>query len=280
MAMRQFMHSPAFLQGPFLDIARAVWATPEEQWVDDSPRLEDIELLEREAAGNSNIDTRNLRSEMISKWKEGLVQLRVRELPGRTRVVALVKDEQWSEIPWTFWSRIFQAIGHPVSYVLVYAHPQTREFPRPGNEITANHVNAGYSFICRTDFIVLYRFEEMTRVLLHELLHTACFDHRKAVEDLEATTEAWTELLLCALLSKGRPGIFKTIWKKQCEWIQGQVNVLMNSWNVRNRVDYAWRYTIGKYEVLRDMGFISKPKPSANVTLRFTTPEWDPLLKS
>lgn len=268
------MSYPAFLIKPFLDLAHTIWAQPEELWIDDSPRLSDTELLEREAEGESAIDGTNLRAQMVSKWRKNEATLRVKELPGRTRLVFLGTDQQWSQIPWALWARIFQAI-HPVGHVLFYAHPLKREFPKQG-PIQANNINAGYSFICQQKIVVIYRFEEATRVLLHELLHTACFDKGLPVEDLEANTEAWTEVFLCAILSKGVAKRFAKLWKQQCAWIEAQTRYLQDAWSVRGPSDYAWRYTVGRHEVLVKKGFmVTGGTVAVPIGLRFTTPEWN-----
>ena len=271
---------PAFWKEPFLDLANTVWAMPEEFWIDDSPRLADTELLEKEAAGESTIDDTNLRAEMVKQWKEGSdVNLRVKELPGRTRLIFLGTDLQWSQIPWSMWSRIFQAIGHPIGHVLFYAHPLMREFPNPIEKIQAKNINAGYSFICQQHTVVIYRFEEATRVLLHELLHTACFDKGLPVELLEANTEAWTEVFLRALLSRGLKKRFVGLWKKQCAWMKAQTEHLQEKWKISSPQDYAWRYTIGRHQVLLDKGYIVPSNAlTIPVGLRFTTPEWDSAL--
>lgn len=271
------MSYPAFLIKPFLDLAHTVWDMPEEFWIDDSPRLRDTNLLEKEGAGESSIDDMNLRGEMVAKWRNGEALLRVKELPGRTRVVFLGTDLQWSQIPWALWARIFQAIGHPVGHVLFYAHPLLREFPEKGESIKAKNINAGYSFICQQKMVVIYRFEEATRVLLHELLHTACFDKGLPVEDLEANTEAWTEVFLCAILSKGGVKQFNHLWKQQCAWIEAQTRHLQEVWGIEGPHDYVWRYTIGRHKVLLKKGFMKTNSVPINISigLRFTTPEWD-----
>jgi hypothetical protein len=109
------------------------------------------------------------------------------------------------------------------------------------------------------------------------LLHTACFDKNLAVEDLEAYTEAWTELLIVALLRKGSHRRFMTLWNKQTKWIQVQVDTLKREYGVKDRRDYAWRYITGKYELLIAKGFIQPAKnvSMANVerSLRFVSPE-------
>ena len=270
--------SQTFWTKPFLDLADSVWAKPEERWIDDSPRQADIAMLEKEAS-DSKFDTRveNLRSEMLATWRSGSADLKVRELPGRTRLVFLGTDEQWSQIPWTLWSRILQAIGHPIGYLLFYAHPKKREYPdKDTKTIEAEHINAGYSFICQQHTVVIYRFEEATRVLVHELLHTACFDSDLPVEHLEASTEAWAEVFLCALLSKGKAPTFMKLWRKQCAWIEAQTRHLKAEWSIQGPADYCWRYLIGRHEVLKAKGFMLEGPAFTDVPgLRFTTPEWD-----
>lgn len=270
---------PAFWREPFLDMATSVWAMPEEFWIDDSPRFSDTDLLEKHAAAASAIDEGNFREAMLAKWKEGTdVNIHVRELPGRTRVVFLGTEQQWSEIPWAFWSRIFQAVDHPIGHVLLYADPRPRVDPAGNRELEAGDINGGYSYICKQELVVIYRFEEATRVLLHELLHTLCFDSEKGVEDCEAHTEAWTELFLCALLSRGSQIKFNKLWKQQVDWMAEQAASLQVERNVNTPKDYAWRYMLGKKAVLEEKGFLRgfvSETTNGTSSLRFTTPLWD-----
>lgn len=269
---------PTFLKLPFLDMASSIWAMPEEQWIDDSATKEDIDMLKKEAKGDSIIDKVNFRQQMLDKWSskaEG-IDLFIKELPGRTRVVFLGTQEQFTRIQWPLWARIFQGIGHPVGRILFYGHPSERFFPSPGEPLGPENVNGGYTNLCSQERIVIYRYEEATRVLLHELLHTACFDTEKSVEDLEASTEAWTELFLCAILSKGRGGSFKKLWDQQCKWINAQCAMLEGTGQVLGPESYAWRYINGKRNVLQGLGFLKKCNGSivGKLAPRFTTPEW------
>jgi hypothetical protein len=271
----------AFWKEPFLEMAQKVWAMAEEHWIDDSARRQDIAILEKYAIADSPIDEVNFRAEMLAKWREkgSNVNLKVRELPGRTRVVFLGTDEQWSQIPWAFWARIFQAIEHPIGHTLIYAHPQLRVDPTEARNLSAADINGGFSYLGHQEVIVLYRYEELTRVLLHELLHTLGFDSEKGVEDLEAHTEGWTELFLCALLSRGHVNKFTKLWTEQVNWMAEQVESLQVEYNVNTRVDYAWRYMKGKMELLESMGFlrgfIHKRLQKPTTSLRFTAPSWD-----
>jgi hypothetical protein len=267
---------PVFLKLPFLDMASSIWAMPEEQWIDDSATKDDIQMLKQEAKGDSIIDKVNFRQQVLDMWYKKEVELFVKELPGRTRVVFLGTQEQFTGIQWPLWARIFQGIGHPIGRILFYGHPSERFFPSPGEPVGPENVNGGYTNLCSQERIVIYRYEEATRVLLHELLHTACFDKEKRVEDLEANTEAWTEIFLCALLSKGKSGLFNSLWLKQCMWIQAQCEILEKSGTVNGPQDYAWRYITGKRDVLYGLGFLKKCSGNLiKVSPRFTTPEWN-----
>jgi hypothetical protein len=266
---------------PFLTMAESVSSLPELRWIDDSVSTTDLQLLEAEAnpSSPSNIDTANFRQEMIDAWKQKRdgVSVFARELPGYTRVVAIGTRESFKNTDWALWARCFQAISQPIGYVLYYMNTTPRAYPPVGTPVEAKHINGGYSYICSQTKIIIYRFEESARVLLHELLHTACFDKELPVEDLEASTEAWTELLITAILSKGSRRRFATLWNKQTKWIEVQVDTLKREYGVKDRRDYAWRYITGKYELLVAKGFI-KPAKSvsmANVerSLRFVSPE-------
>ena len=259
-------------------MASTIWAMPEEQWIDDSATKEDIQVLIKEAKGDSMIDKVNFRQQMLDMWysKTNGVELFIKELPGRTRVVFLGSQEQFHGIQWALWARIFQGIGHPIGRILFYGHRSERYFSKPGEALGPENVNGGYTNLCSQEHIVIYRYEEATRVLLHELLHTACFDKEKNVEELEANTEAWTEIFLCALLSKGKSGAFSSLWLKQCKWIKAQCDILEGSGIVTGPEDYAWRYINGKRNVLYGLGFLKKCTGDMplKVTPRFTTPEW------
>jgi hypothetical protein len=262
-------------------MAQKVWDMPAEYWIDDSPKMSDTAILEKYAAADSPIDKVNFRADMMAKWREegSGVNLKVRELPGRTRIVFLGTDEQWSQIPWAFWVRIFQAIEHPIGHTLIYADPRPRVDPAQNRDLTAADINGGFSYLGQQEVVVLYRYEELTRVLLHELLHTLGFDSEKGVEHLEANTEAWTELFLCALLSRGHINKFNKLWTEQVNWIVEQSDSLELEHNVNTPADYAWRYMKGKMEILKNLGFlrgfIHKGVQQPSKSLRFTTPLWD-----
>lgn len=265
----------AFWKYPFLKMASSIWALPEEKWIDDSPTKEDMNMLEKYALMDSATDEVNFRKEVFDAWKQKEKELFVKTLPGRTRVVFLGTLEQFQKIPWAFWARIFQSTSGPIGRILFYGNEKNREFPNDGTPLRACHINGGFTYLCEREVIVIYRYEEATRVLLHEIMHTECFDSEKSVEELEAYTQAWTELFLCALKSKGTQRRFLQLWKEQVSWMSGQTEYIQKNMNVNSKHDYAWRYMSGKQEVLEQLGFfygIPRRTVSNPITPRLTSP--------
>jgi hypothetical protein len=124
--------------------------------------------------------------------------------------------------------------------------------------------------------IVIYRAEDATRVLLHELQHASCLDHKEHGTDLvEAETEAWAELLYAGILSQGKKPLFYELVRKQADWMQAQNAVVKR--HIHHERQFPWRYTVGKEEVWRRWGLIqsvhSHSHPSKPMySLRLTPP--------
>ena len=172
------------------------------------------------------------------------------------------------EPPWDDWGRVFQWLGYAPQGLkwTVFWFPAAikRILPPKGGSVGPESVNGGYCFPCNPTTIVVYRLEEATRVLLHEVLHAACTDPPNAPLPIkEATTETWAELLLVALCSKGNPKEAKKLWALQSQWISNQNNGLQSHHNVMTMEDYAWRYTVGRAFILHDLR-ISLPTPQSH----------------
>jgi hypothetical protein len=103
--------------------------------------------------------------------------------------------------------------------------------------------------------VVIYRAEDATRVLIHELQHASCLDHmEQGVDIVEAETEAWAELLYAGLLSQGEKPLFHELVKKQADWMQAQNAVVKR--HIHHDRQFPWRYTVGKEEVWQRWGLI------------------------
>ena len=171
------------------------------------------------------------------------------------------------EPPWDEWGRVFQWTSYaPQGKWTVYWFPAhiKRILPPKGHEVGPQNINGGYCFPCNPQSIVVYRYEEATRVLLHELLHAACLDPPEAELSIkEATTETWAELFLVALCSKGSEAQASNLWSLQSQWISNQNHLLRSYYGVHSIDDYAWRYTLGREEILHNLK-VNLPTPTGS----------------
>lgn len=181
--------------------------------------------------------------------------------------------------PWDLWARIFQWLGPSVDgkkwRVFWFPAAIKRQLPAIGTEVSSIHLNGGYSYPCHADTIVIYRLEEATRVLIHEILHAACLDPPTNFLPIrEANTETWAELFLIAILSKGSMATATKLWKIQSQWIADQNATLIRRFGVRTPENYAWRYTVGR-EMILDSLKIKLPEPISthSRSSRFTSPD-------
>ena len=255
-------------------------------WVNDEPSQEDIDHLLKEGEESSPFDPLGLRLQVLQDLRSKKAEL-ITKRCEYAKVLAIVYPT--TTIPWDLFAKIFAAFGkpkapyapHPLWRVVWFANSTLRLFPSLNSEIGPAHINGGYAFPCRPETIVIYREEEVARVLIHELLHAACTDSKDdPIEMKEAKTESWAELFLIAIQTAGKPRKTLRLWKAQAQWIVDQETILKNSYGVNNPSNYAWRYTVARREVLEGFGCVlpssrGKDKSKANVTLRFTHPSLD-----
>lgn len=231
--------------------------------------------MEQQSQVNSNFDTLNLRSSLWNDLKEGKAEL-VCKTCENAKVIYIQKGSV--EPPWELWGRIFQWLGPPQTApkwrVFWFPATRKRQYPHSGEEVSPSNINGGYSYPCFSDAIVIYRLEEATRVLVHEILHAACCDPQGASLPIkEATTETWAELMLVALLSEGSEKKALELWKIQSQWIADQNLILRNRFGIQEEKDYAWRYTLGREVILNELK-ISLPNgiPRKTKSSRLTSP--------
>lgn len=187
-------------------------------------------------------------------------------------------EEQKQDIPWGLWARILRLYSHQGKPFKVFflAGTNLREFPKAFADkkafapITPYNINGGYTYSCNHETIVIYRAEDATRVLIHELQHSCCLDnHQLGIDQVEAETEAWAELIYCGLMSRGDRIVFHKLIEKQSSWIQSQNHRVRN--HMQSPRGFPWRYTIGKEDVWRRWG-IFRPRTDMDTTLRLTYP--------
>jgi hypothetical protein len=158
--------------------------------------------------------------------------------------------------PWKTWWRAVRLLSptKPVK-ILVFGHSKKRLPPPQHTSLKAEHLNGGSAFRCNPQSIVIYRKEEATRVLIHELFHASCSDpYHKDTPQIEADTEAWAEILLCAMAAQGVPKDWSTLMRQQIEWSKRQAVMAKTQHHVCTEKDYGWRYLVGRLDVWDRLG--------------------------
>jgi len=265
------------------------------EWVRDEPTEEDLRHIQKEGKESPSIyDALDLRGQMIDELQAGRAVLKTWR-GSYAKVLAVVYPD--TKIPWETFGKIFTAFGPPQKgkglwRIVWFAHPKKREFPfsfqTPSNitnertsqltQVTPKHINGGYAYACAPETIVIYREEEVERVLIHELLHAACTDDMDEPEWMrEVLTETWAELFLVAILANGSLRKAKQLWKIQAQWIANQQHVLTTEYGVLTPESFPWRYTVGRAAALQNLGITlpppsSQPRADLGNSLRFTSP--------
>ncbi len=262
-------------------------AKPAVAWQTSQITPADLQIIRRESKGGP-FDRLNLRAAMNTAVAEGEAHIFANEC-DYGRIITLT-DMKRDPTPLEAWGRILRLFdptrsgsgsGPKKAKIIWYAHPQPRLWPSRGTPIGPEHINGGYCMPCDPSTVVIYRYEDATRVLMHELLHGFCTDAALTadygIEQLEAGTEAWAEVLLAAARAAGigteggakMPGALNA----QLEWVALQNRRLRDDHAVSSPADYAWRYTIGKEAALRDLGFFPFIRKERVVpSLRLTPP--------
>jgi len=245
------------------------------EWVRDEPTEDDLRHIQKEGKESPSIyDELDLRGQMIDELQAGRAVLKTWQGPF-AKVLAVVYPD--TKIPWATFGKIFTAFGPPREggapwRIVWFAHTSQV------THVTPKHINGGYAYACAPETIVIYREEEVERVLIHELLHAACTDNMENPEWLrEVLTETWAELFLVAILANGSLRKAKQLWKIQAQWIANQQHVLTTEYGVLTPDSFPWRYTVGRAAALQNLG-ITLPPPSSQPradlanSLRFTSP--------
>jgi hypothetical protein len=252
------------------------YKTPESSWKQTNVTTEDIDKMNREVVEGSQFDPLGLKKEVWNRYKKGTNAIQCVEC-NFARVVAILP--KGITIP-REWTRIFQSFGTPKHggpkwRVYWFGSITPRRFPKAGLPLDAQHLNGGYTQTCSTDGIFIYRVEEASRVLIHELLHAACQDpFDQSIPQREAIIETWAELIFIAYKSRGWVKKAEHLLEIQCQWVADTNEKAKVDNKVNDENDYAWRYLNGRTNVYKSLG-ISLPQPSGNSPnqSRFTHPE-------
>ncbi len=255
--------------------------TPVIRWRIEQPTQEDLDILEKESSSENTFDKMNLRTQMRKDFLSGKIKL-LCMVCEYGKVLLLQYNTQNVRIPLNTWGRILQVFGgfHRVCW---FAADAPRLLPPRGEQVGPEHINGGYTFPCDSTAIVIYREEEATRVLIHELVHATCLDPQGVdVTMKEAFTETLAELILVAVLSKGDMKKAEHLWKLQSQWIADQNYELRVYYSVHSMKDYAARYTIAREWELKKRGIELPPVSKKRFpfrSARFTTDMFDELLE-
>lgn len=250
--------------------------------------------LEKECQHTSVFDPSGSRKKMYTAFIQGKLPFEIRECEYG-KVIAIYDNVRQS-VPWGLWGRILRTYASRSSSeatvgsseatvgsskparIFFLANPSLREFPHHG-KITPRHINGGYTYNGDNRSIMIYRAEDATRVLIHELQHASSLDHMECgVDQVEAETEAWAELLYMGFLSMGNEAMFDALVGVQSEWMTSQ-NKRVKKY-IGETHAFPWRYTVGKEEVWRRWGilkrtFSTRPtSASPFYSLRLTAPPW------
>jgi hypothetical protein len=243
--------------------------------------------------GGDTFDRQGLKRANWTAWKAGRAKMVCKVLRHeRTAAIELARvicilPAGMHEPPWSLWARIFAWFGQAPQALTAatpwrvtwFAAAAPRRFPYPGQDLGPEHVNGGYTRPCSTEGIFIYRAEEATRVLVHELMHAACLDEVGSgwsVPLREAQVEVWAELILIAILARGRKAEAERLWALQSQWVANTNRKARMDHGTHDITDYAWRYLCGREVMYSRLG-VALPAADAAVaagmrSVRFTHP--------
>jgi hypothetical protein len=255
----------------YLQIMRDEYAKDPPAYSFQKATKKDLQYIEKNSKLEDPFDTYGMKKESYLAFQKGNARL-IKCVSEYGEILILSMDNSPFEPQWNTWWRAVRLLSPKKKVrILMYGHPKKREFPSEG-PIGPEHINGGSAYRCDPGSILIYRKEEATRVLLHELLHASCSDpYYKDTPYIEADTEAWAEILLCGMEARGDLALWKTLFGKQISWAKGQTEVLEKRYFVKTPESYAWRYTIGRLEVWKMLGIdVEGYKPSKANSLRLT----------
>jgi len=237
------------------------------------PTEEDKAWIEKNALEEDPYDFLNLKENMFNEYKNNTATLQKQTCALGT-ILAISKEPIPPKTWTTWWHCIRLVIPKKEVRIVFYLHPQTRQLPAKGLPIEPQHINGGMTMPCDSKTVIIYRKEEATRVLLHELFHASCTDpYEKPQPFIEADCETWAEIALCALKAKGDVRQFEQLITEQIVYATNQSRYLTLFHGVKTPEDYAWRYTKGRLNVFEELGFtmpFAPRKAKKPETLRLT----------
>ena len=245
-----------------MDRIQHEFTLPEVEWENGEIKPTDLKFLDEECNKTSEFDPLNKRKTMYENMIKGNTLTVVSKCKYGQVLAVFETMDQMAELPWELWGRILRMFSEPWRRpfkIYFLANKNLREFPADNEPIGPENINGGYTYRCDPETIVIYRAEDATRVLIHELQHSCCLDKvENGVDIIEAETEAWAELFYITIISQGKRIIMKDLLKRQSEWIRKQNAKVKKHMKDPKSMEFPWRYTIGKEEVWERWGILSK----------------------
>lgn len=259
---------------PLLQQVSQEYAQKPPQFVTAEPTAEDLAYTIKVASERDPFDTLHLKYDMYKALKAKKATLHKTTCSLGSILCVIFNNDHWTP-PWKTWWRAVRLLSpSKQARVLVFAHPKMRTTPAKGERLAEQHINGGATFRCDPGTVVVYRKEEATRVMIHELFHGNCSDpYHKHTEAIEASTEAWAEIILCAMAAKGHKDAWESKMKQQIVYSVQQAQYAQQHHHVYTEKDYAWRYLVGRLDVWRLLGLTvpdSVPPVKTLKSLRFT----------
>jgi hypothetical protein len=270
----------SLLIGALLDRVQKEFAKPDIKWETCDIKEADLKFLKEECSKDSEFDPLNKRKTLFNEMAQGKAAVAMSKCEYGQILAVFENINQLAEVPWDLWGRILRLFSEPWRKpfkVFFLANTNLREFPPNSEPIKPQNINGGYTYRCDPETIVIYRAEDATRVLIHELQHSCCLDKpENGVDIVEAETEAWAELFYVAIVSQGKKIIFNDMLKRQSEWMKKQNAKVKKHMANPNSMEFPWRYTIGKEDVWRRWNILSDtvlhPPIKVGDSLRLTYP--------
>jgi hypothetical protein len=266
------------------NVIKAEYDNPAPIWDPCLPTKEDLELVKKECITKSEFDPLELRLNMWNAFEDDIATMYCFDNEYGKLVCFMEDVSQIRDLPLDLWGRILRTFYNKkkeqVKFRIFFLADTTlRKMNSKIEPIGPANINGGYTYRCHPDTIIIYRAEDATRVLLHELFHACCCDNPDfGVDIMEAETEAWAELLYCAWLSRGTIHILLDLIKRQSDYMNKQNKKIakrIGKKGVENK-EFPWRYTIGKQDVWERWGIFNPveltPKIDVGRSLRLTFP--------
>jgi hypothetical protein len=183
------------------------YSKPHPQFSMTEPTKEDMKYIYSIVGDSAPFDELKLKEQLLGDLKNNKATI-WKSYSTLGEIIYVGSEENQ---PINIWWRCVRLLSKKPVRIVIFAHTSLRLMPEKGEMVKAQHINGGYANRCDGRSIVIYRKEELTRVLLHELLHASCSDpYHDNVSHIESNTEAWAEIIQCAMVAAGNA----TKWKK------------------------------------------------------------------